>query len=149
MDEEIPPFLGEHNRYPLSRIACPNIEAGIPRPTMDSQKIQVRVESGKYGIFDAILPKVRSRWSQKMRTSVILRSIIEPIMRIVCSRPYFPASVKTVGWRPKPTAAIWARSSTARFIDVPHLSNVGSQLVFSGSACGITFGALMPGNAVS
>lgn len=67
---------------------------------------------------------------------------------IAVSYPYLPASVNVVRSKPKPIAVIWARSSTACFMQEPHFSNVVCQVFLNGSTSGITLGAFVPGKAV-
>lgn len=47
------------DRNALSGVSCPDVETGIARAAMDSQEIEVRMESGQNGVLFAIFDQVR------------------------------------------------------------------------------------------
>jgi len=46
------------DRYPFPRVSCPNVKTWVTRATMDSQKIEVRVETRQNGVFLSIFNEI-------------------------------------------------------------------------------------------
>lgn len=66
LHEEVPACRGKLDRDAFSGVACPDIQARVTRATVDSQEVEVRVESGEDGILLAILDQIGSGGGKQM-----------------------------------------------------------------------------------
>ena len=67
LDEEIIP-LGNFDWDALSSVTCPDIETRIARTTVNSQEIEVRMETSENGVFLPILGEIRGGRGENMRS---------------------------------------------------------------------------------
>ena len=65
----------------LARVACPYVQARIPGPAMDSEKIEVRMKARQDGILLSISPKVRGSGSKKMWPEYHQRLSLRSVLR--------------------------------------------------------------------
>jgi len=67
LNKEITPF-GNFDWDALSSVACPDIETGVARTTMNSQEIEIGMETSENGVFLPVLGKIRGGWGEDMRS---------------------------------------------------------------------------------
>ena len=72
LDKKVSASRRELDRDTFSSVPGPNVQAWISRTTMDSEEVEIRVESGEDGVLLAVLNKVRRSWSKQVRAAQIL-----------------------------------------------------------------------------
>lgn len=64
-------WLRETNSDPLASVACPNVQARVPRTAVDCEEVQITMEASKDSVFLSVLDKVRCSGGEKVRTGEI------------------------------------------------------------------------------
>lgn len=86
LDEQVPTCRRELYRYTLPCIARPDVKAGVPRATVDGQKVEIRVEAGKDSVIMAILDEIGGGWGKEVRTVSSEVSILSALCRCATGR---------------------------------------------------------------